>query len=136
MPLRKCLAIAQLWRQHPAMCGTGPHEERPLGSFRRPEDHDLVHFGTTVQIARDDGREQTFRIVGEDAADPGRRSISHASPLARAMFGKRVGRRRPRGSRRGRDPKYFVTWQKQAMVIGQRAPNLVANLATEDSGKE
>jgi hypothetical protein len=22
MPLRKCLAIAQLWHQHPAMCGT------------------------------------------------------------------------------------------------------------------
>jgi transcription elongation GreA/GreB family factor len=31
-----------------------------------PEDHDRVHFGATVKIARDDGREQTFRIVGED----------------------------------------------------------------------
>ena len=50
-----------------------------------------VRFGTSVTILRDDGREQTFRIVGEDEADPAQGSISHASPLARAMFGKRVG---------------------------------------------
>jgi transcription elongation GreA/GreB family factor len=56
-----------------------------------PEDHGLVRFGATVKIARDDGREQTFRIVGEDEADPSRGTISHVSPLARAMFGKRVG---------------------------------------------
>jgi transcription elongation GreA/GreB family factor len=40
---------------------------------------------------RDDRREQTFRIVGEDEADPSQRSISHVSPLAKAMFGQRVG---------------------------------------------
>jgi transcription elongation GreA/GreB family factor len=56
-----------------------------------PTVHDQVRFGATVTIARDDGREQTFRIVGEDQADPSRGSISHVSPLARAMFGKRVG---------------------------------------------
>jgi len=56
-----------------------------------PEDYDLVHFGVTVKIARDDGREQTFRIVGEDEADPARGTTSRVSPLARAMFGKRVG---------------------------------------------
>jgi hypothetical protein len=44
-----------------------------------------------VTIVRDDGREQTFRIVGEDEADPSQGSISHVSPLARSMFGKRVG---------------------------------------------
>jgi len=32
-----------------------------------------VRFGATVTIVRDDGREQTFRIVGEDEADPGKR---------------------------------------------------------------
>jgi transcription elongation GreA/GreB family factor len=48
-------------------------------------------FGTSVTIVRDDGREQTFRIVGEDEADPAHGSISHVSPLARSMFGKRVG---------------------------------------------
>jgi transcription elongation GreA/GreB family factor len=52
---------------------------------------DEVRFGASVTIVRDDGREQTFRIVGEDEADPAKGSISHVSPLARSMFGKRVG---------------------------------------------
>jgi transcription elongation GreA/GreB family factor len=56
-----------------------------------PKDDDQVRFGATVKIRRDDGREQTFRIVGEDEADPSRGSISHVSPLARGMFGKRLG---------------------------------------------
>ena len=50
-----------------------------------------VHFGSTVTIVRDDGRRQTFHIVGEDEADPARGTLSHVSPLARALFGKRVG---------------------------------------------
>ena len=56
-----------------------------------PTDHSEVRFGTSVTIVRDDGREQTFRIVGEDEADPSQGLISHVSPLARSMFGKRVG---------------------------------------------
>jgi transcription elongation GreA/GreB family factor len=56
-----------------------------------PEDHDVVRFGATVKIVREDGREQALRIVGEDEADPSRGSISHVSPLAQAMFGRRVG---------------------------------------------
>ena len=56
-----------------------------------PTDHSEVRFGASVTIARDDGREQTFRIVGEDESDPARGSISHVSPLARAMFGKGIG---------------------------------------------
>jgi transcription elongation GreA/GreB family factor len=52
-----------------------------------------VRFGSSVTILRDDGREQTFRIVGEDEANPSRGTISHVSPLARALFGKRVGER-------------------------------------------
>jgi transcription elongation GreA/GreB family factor len=49
-----------------------------------------VRFGSTVTIVRDDGRQQTFRIVGEDEADPSNGTISHISPLARALFGKSV----------------------------------------------
>jgi transcription elongation GreA/GreB family factor len=50
-----------------------------------------VHFGSSVTIVRDDGRRQTFRIVGEDEADPSNGTVSHISPLARALFGKSVG---------------------------------------------
>ncbi|MFL5236976.1 MAG: transcription elongation factor GreA [Rhizomicrobium sp.] len=52
---------------------------------------DTAQFGNKVSIVRDDGREQTFRIVGEDEANPAEGSISHVSPLARALLGKRVG---------------------------------------------
>jgi transcription elongation GreA/GreB family factor len=56
-----------------------------------PVETTKVQFGSTVSIRRSDGREQTFRIVGEDEADPVRGTISHASPLARALIGKSVG---------------------------------------------
>jgi transcription elongation GreA/GreB family factor len=56
-----------------------------------PTDKSQVRFGASVTILRDDGRKQTFRIVGEDEADPAKGSISHVSPLARSMFGKAVG---------------------------------------------
>ena len=50
-----------------------------------------VRFGGSVTIEREDGRKQTWRITGEDEADPAAGSVSHASPLARALIGKRVG---------------------------------------------
>ncbi|RYG09130.1 MAG: transcription elongation factor GreA [Caulobacteraceae bacterium] len=52
---------------------------------------DVVQFGGALTIERADGRKQTFRIVGEDEADPARGSISHVSPLAQAALGKQVG---------------------------------------------
>jgi transcription elongation GreA/GreB family factor len=56
---------------------------------------DQVAFGSTVTFERDDGRTQTFRIVGEDEADPAAGSVSHVSPLAQALLGKRVGDEAP-----------------------------------------
>lgn len=56
-----------------------------------PDNNSVVRFGHTVTIVRDDGREQTFRIVGQDEADPACGTVSHVSPLARALFGKCVG---------------------------------------------
>ena len=50
-----------------------------------------VQFGSAVNILRADGRRQSFRIVGEDEADPSQGLLSWASPLARAMMGKGVG---------------------------------------------
>jgi transcription elongation GreA/GreB family factor len=40
----------------------------------------------TVTLRRDDGREQSFKIVGEDEADPSRGTVSYVSPLARAVL--------------------------------------------------
>ena len=54
-------------------------------------DNSVVRFGHTVTIEREDDRTQAFRIVGEDEADPAKGTISHVSPLARALFGKAVG---------------------------------------------
>ena len=56
-----------------------------------PSDADTVHFGSTVTLDRDDGRHQTFRIVGEDEADPSQGTLSYVSPVARALMGKRIG---------------------------------------------
>ena len=50
-----------------------------------------VAFGHRVTLKRDDGRRQAFRIVGEDEADPRKGSISHVSPVARALLGRSVG---------------------------------------------
>lgn len=50
-----------------------------------------VRFGGAVKIEREDRRVQTWRIVGEDEADPAKGSVSHVSPLARALMGRRVG---------------------------------------------
>lgn len=56
-----------------------------------PASTDTVAFGSTVTFARDDGRVQTYRIVGEDEADPRAGSVSFVSPVARLLLGKAVG---------------------------------------------
>lgn len=54
-------------------------------------DATTVQFGSTVTLVRNDGRQQIFRIVGEDEADPAKGTISHVSPVARALLGRSVG---------------------------------------------
>lgn len=56
-----------------------------------PASTDVVAFGHTVTFSRADGRVQTYRIVGEDEADPKAGSISFVSPVARSLMGKGVG---------------------------------------------
>ena len=56
-----------------------------------PASSDVVAFGSTVTFSRADGRVQTYRIVGEDEADPKAGSISFASPVAKSLMGKAVG---------------------------------------------
>lgn len=61
---------------------------------------DVVRFGMIVTVEDDDGTRRTWRIVGEDEADAAQGSVSHVSPMARALFGKRVGEA---GTVNGRD---------------------------------
>jgi len=60
-------------------------------SMPAPEQTDKVQFGSTATIVRDDGRRQTFRIVGEDEAEPAEGTLSYVSPVARALLNKSVG---------------------------------------------
>ena len=51
-----------------------------------------VVFGTTVVLeATDDGREVTYKIVGDEEADIKQNMISVSSPIARALIGKEEG---------------------------------------------
>ena len=54
-------------------------------------DSDIVQFGTRVTIEREDGRRQSFRIVGIDEGDPAEGLLSYLAPLARSLIGKQVG---------------------------------------------
>ncbi|WP_072391786.1 transcription elongation factor GreA [Hyphomicrobium sp. CS1GBMeth3] len=56
-----------------------------------PNDADEIRFGSRVTFEREDGRRRTYRIVGEDEADPAKGTLSYVSPMARALLGKAVG---------------------------------------------
>ena len=56
------------------------------------EDISEVRFGHKVVIRREDnGKEQAYRITGQDEADPAKGLISYVSPLAIALLGKAIG---------------------------------------------
>ena len=63
-------------------CDDAPHRISALGPcacrWRLPP--------SCFTLRRNDGREQSFRIVGEDEADPSRGTVSYVSPLARAVL--------------------------------------------------
>lgn len=54
-------------------------------------DHSEVRFGHKVTLKLADGKMQSFRIVGEDEADPAHGSIPYVAPLAHSLLGKGVG---------------------------------------------
>jgi transcription elongation factor GreB len=66
--------------------------------------HERVHFGATVTIVDESGREREVTIVGVDELDVGDARVSWRSPLARALLTKEVGDtvtvRAPRGPER------------------------------------
>jgi transcription elongation GreA/GreB family factor len=103
------LIEAELARLHQDHAAAADHDDRSLlakinrdlryWTSRRataqvvdpPRDAKEVHFGSTVTIQRDDGRRHTYRIVGEDEADPSLGTLSYVSPVAQALMGKEVG---------------------------------------------
>lgn len=56
-----------------------------------PKDPKDVSFGSVVKIEREDGRTQSYTIVGEDEANLEQGLIAYTTPLARALIGARVG---------------------------------------------
>lgn len=65
---------------------------RESAELSTPEpDSDVVRFGMNVSLEGEHGGSVNWKIVGEDEADPASGSISHVSPMARALFGKKVG---------------------------------------------
>lgn len=54
-------------------------------------DHDEVRFGSAVTIRDAAGRVRTWRIVGEDEADPAVGTLSYVAPLSRSLIGKAIG---------------------------------------------
>src|SRR5437016_2239824 len=90
-------AAAQAGADRPALARIS--RDRRYWSARRataqaiapPAQPSEVQFGCTVTIVREHGRRQTYRIVGEDEADPSRGTISYVSPVARALTGRKLG---------------------------------------------
>lgn len=76
--------VARDLRYWTARRSTAEVQEPPLSDG-------IVHFGSKVTILRADGRKQTYRIVGEDEADPAKGTVSYVSPLAQALLGRRIG---------------------------------------------
>ena len=54
-------------------------------------DHSEVRFGHRVTVESADGKRRSFRIVGEDQADPTKGLIPYVAPIATALLGKSVG---------------------------------------------
>ena len=50
-----------------------------------------VAFGALVTVEDEDGNAKTYRIVGEDEADPDAGKVSWISPLAKALIDARAG---------------------------------------------
>jgi transcription elongation GreA/GreB family factor len=54
-------------------------------------DHEQARFGHRIVIEDEAGKRQSFRLVGEDEADPAKGLIPYVAPLAKALLGKSVG---------------------------------------------
>jgi transcription elongation factor GreA len=58
--------------------------------IRSKKNRDVVKLGCKVTVHAN-GDEFTYEVVGEWEADPGKKKISHNSPLGKALLGKKKG---------------------------------------------
>jgi transcription elongation GreA/GreB family factor len=70
------------WVQRRASARLVPRAAGPL---------EIARFGVVVTLRFDGGEARSFRLVGEDEADPARGLVSWAAPLGHALIGKTVG---------------------------------------------
>ena len=61
---------------------------RPVEPIASP---DTVRFGVQVRLRFEDDSERSFRLVGEDEADPAQGRISWVSPIGASLTGCAVG---------------------------------------------
>jgi transcription elongation factor GreA len=52
--------------------------------------HEIIEVGATVTIQEDDYPPEVYYLVGSKEADPGNGRISNASPIGKAIMGKKV----------------------------------------------
>lgn len=64
---------------------------RASAQLTEPAAKGRVVFGSRVRLEREDGEAMSYRIVGEDEADPAAGTVSYVAPLARAILGREVG---------------------------------------------
>ena len=80
--------------------------EALLQVVEEPSSTERVVFGLEVLVDEGEGAKRSYRIVGADESDPERGLLSWASPVARALVGKRIGdlavAALPKGERRMR----------------------------------
>jgi transcription elongation GreA/GreB family factor len=56
-----------------------------------PATPEIVRFGVQVQLSFENGDRKSFRLVGEDEADPAAGLLSWTSPVGAALIGRRLG---------------------------------------------
>ncbi|GLK82613.1 GreA/GreB family elongation factor [Ancylobacter defluvii] len=108
---RRGLALieAEIARQRAALAAAGAGGERDAAarasrelrywSARRasaepvdpPPRGQAITFGMAVMLEDEHGKRRSFRIVGEDEAEPKEGRIAWVSPVARALVGKWIG---------------------------------------------
>jgi transcription elongation factor GreA len=57
----------------------------------KPGKADVVKLGSRVTVVNQDGKPESYVIVGSTEADPGEGKISHLSPVGRALLGRKRG---------------------------------------------